>query len=179
MMQGEEQNRSYSSIAGDDPEYDIHRPSDDDGRTGMHTRFYPEEGSDTEKYERLKEKHESREDKQAEIDAGRRRDGATWCNALDFTDYQRDRVLYLIDRVDYTELNGFDLTAIEGVLAIIFHVSHEDGRPVMELTKFSDGDIGAESTTDRFQTICEHVGTTPSRVMQAHYVLRHEIRSVS
>lgn len=170
--------RSETSAAQDNGEYDMNTPSDDDGRTGLRTRFYPEEALDTQKYQRLRNRHETRESKQAAREAGRRRDGATWCNALDMTDFQRDRVLYLVDRVSFDEtLNGYDFDAIEGVLAIIVHVAAEDGRELIRLVSVHE-DPQVRTDDPRFQTICDHVGTTASRVASVRELCYDAIRAV-
>jgi hypothetical protein len=154
-------------------------PSDDDGRTGMDTRFYPEEALNTAKYERLKQCHETRESKQAAIDADRRRDGATWCNSLSMTDYQRDRVLYLIDRVSFDDpLNGYALGAIEGILAIIVHVAAEDGRELIEVVAVGKEGTHVQPANGRFETILDHLSVDADAVATTRRLLREEIESV-
>jgi hypothetical protein len=115
-------------------DWDRTAPDDDDGRSGMRTKFHASEASDEQKFGRLWSRHSTRQSKQAEREAQRRRDAATWCNALDMTDYQRDRVLYLVDRVSFDEpLDGYGLGSLRGILAIIVHVAAEDGRELIEL----------------------------------------------
>lgn len=163
----------------DDADYDANAPSDDDGRSGKATIFHPSEANDPDKFRRLWKRHTSRESQQTAREAQRRRDAATWCNALEFTDYQRDRVVYLIDRVSFDNpLTGYALGSTEGILAIILHVAAEEGRELIEVLAVTGDGADVEVTDEQFAEILDHAGTPANDIMKTRQLLREEIDDV-
>lgn len=160
-------------------EYDARAPSEDLDHAA--TRFHPQEAapSQYERFDRYQRHQEESETGQQYREFLRRRDAETWCARLELKRTQRRRVLHLVDRVDFTTLNGYHYAAEDAILAIIVHVAIEGGREPIDLTRADGGDdVDATANSEELEAICEIIETDASELLRVREILREEIEDV-
>lgn len=110
-----------------------------DGRAKTRTGFDPRDSDDPETWQRrldIQDGKWNRDENPGRAKAVQKRTAMTWCNALEMTTLQEDRVVWLLERI---ETNLFGTYSYEDIIiGLITIVANEDGRWIRDEEKFRD-----------------------------------------
>lgn len=134
-----------------------------DGRSDMETSFNPSDAdngllmSDGKRrtWNYLYKQNENHYGDDKGTDANIRRDAATFCGHADLTEYQQQRVLFHVDRLD---INDFGQTSTEAViLALIAYVANLDDRWIQREQEFRELQNSLEISSDKVKRVTRQV----------------------
>jgi hypothetical protein len=117
--------------------------SPNDGRSTTRTTFYADDSSvdmtprQRERYRRLAKWNDDQYAPDRSIrnlDANKERFAHTCANALELCEYQRDRVIHIVNDIDFSKYNPAGLRYEEVILCIISLVMYEEEGPSFEGT---------------------------------------------
>ena len=137
---------------------------ENDGRSDTRTFFYPEEG-EYESKDRERQFKRMIRWQDGEGDSGRaaanfkadmKRTAETFCSAVEFNSYQRERVLHVMEVLDINSYGHYSTEKI--LLAVMSLVANEDRRLLRD--------------EDSFRELCHSVGMTLEEVRKVRRMTR-------
>lgn len=141
-----------------DEEIDRTAPQDNDGRSQTRTGFNPYESPDPSKWQRLNQLNDgwrSPERKDQNRYADRKRYVDTFCDQLDMTPYQRDRVWEIARSIDMSRMGRY--SSQQTILAIVTIVANEDRRMIRDEYMFHHLVRRTDLSMDEIRTLRQMV----------------------